>query len=92
MDSMSVKTERLEVRVDATTKAYLEDAAARLDQSVSAFIIHAATAEADRVLTRAEATVKPADQFDAMLTALDMPDEAPVLARLAQHERGYHRR
>jgi len=49
-------------------------------------------AEADRVLTHAEATAMPADQFDAMLAALDMSDEAPVLARLAQRERGYHRR
>ena len=55
------------------------------------FVIHAATAEADRVLARAEATVMPADQFDALLTALDMPDEAPALARLAQRDRRYRR-
>ena len=88
---MSVKTERLEVRVDAATKARIEDAAARLDQSTSVFVLHAATAEADRVLTRAEATVMPADQFDMMLTALDMPDEAPTLTRLAQRDRRYRR-
>jgi len=88
---MSLKTERLEVRVDATTKARIEDAAARLDQSTSMFVIQAVTAEADRVLTRTEATVMSADQFDAMLTALDMPDEAPALARLAQRDRRYRR-
>ena len=48
---MSVKSERLEVRVDAATKARIEDAAARLDQSASVFVIHAATAEADRALS-----------------------------------------
>lgn len=88
---MSLKAERLEVRVDAATKARIEDAAARLDQSTSVFVLHAATAEADRVLTRAEATVLPADQFDMMLTALDMPDEAPTLTRLAQRDRRYRR-
>ena len=88
---MPIKTERLEVRVDAATKARIEDAAARLDQSTSVFVLHAATAEADRVLTRAEATVMPADQFDMMLTALDMPDEAPTLTRLAQRDRRYRR-
>ncbi len=88
---MSLKTERLEVRVDAATKARIEDAAARLDQSTSVFVLHAVTAEADRVLARAEMTVMSADQFDVMLTALDMPDEAPALARLAQRDRRYRR-
>lgn len=88
---MSVKTERMEVRVDATTKAHIEDAAAQLGQSASVFVLHAATAEADRVLARAEATVMPAAQFDSMLAALDIPDEAPILAQLVQRERGYHR-
>jgi hypothetical protein len=40
------------------------------------------------VLTRAEATVLPAEQFDMMLTVLDMPDEAPTLTRLAPREPG----
>lgn len=88
---MSVKTERLEVRVDATTKAHIEDAAARLGQAASVFVLQAATAEADRVLARAEATMMPAVQFDSMLAALDIPDEAPVLAQLIQRERRYRR-
>jgi uncharacterized protein (DUF1778 family) len=88
---MSPKTERLEVRVDAATKACIEDAAARLDQSASVFVIHAAAAEADRVLARAEATLMPADQFDALLTALDLPEEAPALVRLVQRDRRYRR-
>jgi uncharacterized protein (DUF1778 family) len=86
---MSVKAQRLEVRVDATTKAHIEAAAARLGQPASVFVLHAATAEADRVLARAQSTVMPAVQFDSMLAALDIPDEAPVLARLVQRERGY---
>ena len=70
---MPIKSERLEVRVDAATKARIEDAAARLGQSASVFVIDAATAEADRVLARAEAMVMPAEQFDTLLAALDMP-------------------
>ncbi|MCA1671094.1 MAG: DUF1778 domain-containing protein [Actinobacteria bacterium] len=88
---MPSKTERLEICVDAATKARIEDAAARLGQSASVFVIDAATAEADRVLARAEATVMPAEQFDTLLAALDMPDEAAALARLAQRDRRYLR-
>lgn len=88
---MSAKTERLEVRIDAETKERIEAAAARLDQSASAFVVHAAIGEADRVLARTETTMMSAEQFDALLTALDMADEAPALARLAQRERSYHR-
>ncbi len=87
----SIKTQRLEVRVDALTKARIEDAAARLGQPTSVFVLNAATAEADRVLARAETTVMPAAQFDSMLAALDIPDEAPTLARLDQRDRGYRR-
>lgn len=88
---MSLKTERLEVRVDAATRERIE-AAARLDQSASAFVLDAASVAADRVLARTEATVMPAEQFDAMLAALDVPDDAPALTRLVQRERKYHRR
>ncbi|MGH3822174.1 MAG: DUF1778 domain-containing protein [Pseudonocardiaceae bacterium] len=88
---MSLKTERLEVRVDAATKERIEAAAARLNQSASAFVVDAASVEADRVLARTETTVMPAEQFDAMLSALDVPDDAPALARLVQRERKYHR-
>ena len=55
------------------------------------FVIDAVTAEADRVLARAEATVMPAEQFDTLLAALDMPDEAAALARLALRDRRYRR-
>lgn len=88
---MSTRTERLEVRVDAATKKHIEAAAVRLDQSASAFVVHAATVEADRVLARTEATVMPAAQFDALLAALDVADDAPALAQLAQRERRYRR-
>ncbi|MGQ0775654.1 MAG: type II toxin-antitoxin system TacA family antitoxin [Pseudonocardiales bacterium] len=88
---MSLKTERLEVRVDAATKERIEAAAARLDQSASTFVVHAASAEADRVLARSENTIMPAEQFDALLAALDIPDDAPVLTRLVQRDRKYHR-
>jgi uncharacterized protein (DUF1778 family) len=91
MVCMSLKTERLEVRVDAATKERIEAAAARLDQSASAFVVDAASVEADRVLARTETTVMPAEQFDAMLAALDVPDDAPALTRLVQRERKYHR-
>lgn len=36
------------------------------------------------MLARTETTVMPAEQFDALLVALDMAHEASALARLAQ--------
>lgn len=92
MTRMSLKTERLEVRVDVGTKQRIEAAAARLDQSASAFVIHAASLAADRVLARTETTIMPTGQFDAMLVALDTPEDAPALTRLGQRERQYYRR
>ncbi|MGH3765684.1 MAG: DUF1778 domain-containing protein [Pseudonocardiaceae bacterium] len=55
------------------------------------FVLRAATAEADRVLARTEATVMPTAQFDSMLAALDIPDKAAALARLNQRDRVYRR-
>jgi uncharacterized protein (DUF1778 family) len=46
--------------------------------------VRSARAEADRVLARADVTVMPAEQFDAMVAALDDPREVPELVRLAR--------
>jgi uncharacterized protein (DUF1778 family) len=81
---MSSKDARLELRLDPEVKARLERAATVTRQSTSSFVAEASIAAADKVLASADVTFMPAEQFDELIAALDVPDEAPGLARLAQ--------
>ncbi|HWO65665.1 MAG TPA: DUF1778 domain-containing protein [Umezawaea sp.] len=89
---MSIKEARLDFRLDPDVKSRIERAAKLSDESVSMFVVHAAAAAADDVLARAEATVMPAEQYDALLAALDTADPAPGLAQLSQRDRRYRRK
>jgi uncharacterized protein (DUF1778 family) len=89
--AMTVKEARLEVRLDERSKERIARAAELSNETVSAFVLRAAAAAADSVLTRASMTVMPPEQFDEMLAALDVADEAPALARLNQRTRKYSR-
>ena len=89
---MATRTKRIEMRADPDSEALITAAAAACHVSVSAFVLEAATDQAGRVLGRADLTLMPADQFDALITALDEPDEAPRLAEGAQTPRRYIRR
>ncbi len=84
---MAIKTRRLETRVDPDTKELISEAARLNRESVSAFMVRAARGEADRVLARANATLIPVAQFDALLQSLDEPDTAPTLTRAAESRR-----
>lgn len=83
------KTHRLDARIDAETDARIAQAAALLHESVSGFVTRVVRVEADRVLGRADVTLMPADQFDAMLESLDVPDAAPGLAGAAARPRRF---
>jgi uncharacterized protein (DUF1778 family) len=89
---MTIREARLDFRLDPESKARIERAAKLNHESVSSFVLHAATDAADRVLARAEITLMPADQFDELLAALDAADQAPALARLGKTERRYVRK
>jgi uncharacterized protein (DUF1778 family) len=86
------KTERIELRADQVSAQAIARAAQLQRLSVSAFVLQAASCEADRVLARTEHTVMPAEQFDHMMASLDTPDEAPNLARAAGRRRRTARR
>jgi uncharacterized protein (DUF1778 family) len=88
---MATRTKRIEMRADAESEALISAAAGARRVSVSAFVLEAATEEAGRVLGRADLTLMPADQFDALIAALDEPDEAPRLAEAAGNPRRYTR-
>lgn len=89
---MTIKNARIEIRADSDSHDRITKAAALTQASVSAFVLGAANAEADRVLARSESTLMPAEQFDAILASLDQPDEAPTLSRIAAKPRRFTRK
>jgi uncharacterized protein (DUF1778 family) len=89
---MATKTERIEMRTDPDTGARITQAAQITQTSVSAFVLDAATAAAERVLARRDQTIMPAEQFDALIASLDTPDTAPKLTQIAARPRRFTRR
>lgn len=88
---MSNKTDRVEVRVAPQTRERISAAAEKVNETTSEFMRNAALDRADRVLALSSRTLMPAEQFDAMLHALDKPDHAPTLEKLAAQPRRFSR-
>jgi uncharacterized protein (DUF1778 family) len=88
---MAVKTRRIEMRADPDSEQRIAQAAAARRQSVSTFVLAAAVREADRVLARADVTLMPAAQFDALMDSLEIPDQAPRLLQAAGRPRRFTR-
>ncbi|MEJ7705943.1 MAG: DUF1778 domain-containing protein [Nocardioidaceae bacterium] len=72
-------TKRFEARLDQATDELITKAAELLHVTKSAFVTRAARAEAEKVVARADVTLMAPDVFDALVTSLDVPDEAPEL-------------
>jgi uncharacterized protein (DUF1778 family) len=87
----ATKTRRLEMRADPDSSALIAQAAQLVGLSLSAFILQAATEEASRVIARVNHAVMPADQFDALLSSLDRPDDAPKIAEASTRRRRFIR-
>jgi uncharacterized protein (DUF1778 family) len=81
------RTRRIEMRADPDSENRIIQAAAACRQSVSAFVLAAAVREADVVLARADTTLMPAEQFDALIDSLDTPDTSPRLLDAAAQPR-----
>jgi uncharacterized protein (DUF1778 family) len=79
------------MRADPASQERISRAARARNLSVSAFVLAAATHEADRVLGRADQTLIPAGQFDSLVAALDQGDPAPSLEQAARSPRRYRR-
>jgi len=88
---MSTKTERVEVRIAPQTHDQICAAAQRVNESTSEFMRNAALDRADKILALASRTLMPAEQFDAMIHALDEPDHAPHFEKLAAQPRRFSR-
>lgn len=85
---MATKSERLEARVSPEQRARLEWAAQTAGTSLSTFVVDAAVERAEEILAAEAATLVPTDYFEVLLATLDVPDEAPTLARSARSTLG----
>lgn len=84
----ATRTSRIELRADPDSERRIRYAAELQRQSVSAFVLGAAAARADEVITASAATVVPSDFFDEMWEALDEPARPnPPLASRSSAER-----
>jgi uncharacterized protein (DUF1778 family) len=86
---VAVKSDRLEARDSPEQRARLELAATIAGTSVSAFVVDAALERAEEVVAGQMSTNVPADYFDRLLSAIDEPELAPTLTKVA---RQLHRR
>jgi uncharacterized protein (DUF1778 family) len=81
---VAVKSDRLEARVSPEQRARLELAATIAGTSVSAFVVDAAVERAEELVAGQMSTTVPADYFDRLLSAIDEPDAAPTLTKVAR--------
>lgn len=86
------KTARIELRVSAEDKDAIASAAALEKTTTTEFVRVAALDRARHVRARADHTLMPADQFDALVAALDTPDDTPNLARAFAQQRRFVQR
>jgi uncharacterized protein (DUF1778 family) len=86
------KTERIELRVSTDDKHAIAAAAEMEQTTTTEFVRDAVLDRAQHVRARADRTLMPAEQFDALLAALDVPDETPNLARAFAHQRRFIQR
>jgi uncharacterized protein (DUF1778 family) len=86
------KTERIELRVSAEDKHAIAAAAAMEHTTTTEFVRHAVLERAQHVHARAHRTLMPAEQFDALVAALDIADDTPSLAQAFARPRRFVQR
>ncbi len=86
------KSERIEARATADEAAVIARAAELSNSTVSSFVIGAAVAKAETVVARAGHSLMPAEQFDAMIAAMDDATPIDEVIELANRRRRITRR
>ena len=82
------RTVRIELRAEPERVERIREAARLSDQSVSAFVLDAASERAERVFQAATTTTVPANYFNELHRALDeAPAPNPALQRAARRAR-----
>ena len=84
------RTERIELRAEPEREQRIRYAAKLSGQSLTDFMLDAASERAEEVIASAHVTAVPADFFDALWEALDGP--AQPNARLARAFKGARKR
>lgn len=82
------RTARIELRAEPEREERIREAARLANQSVSSFVLDAASERANEVLRNATTTELPADYFDQLHEALsEAPAPNPALQRAARRTR-----
>ncbi|MGH3502234.1 MAG: DUF1778 domain-containing protein [Nocardioidaceae bacterium] len=86
------KTQRIELRVSVDDKDSIAAAAAMEQTTTTEFVRDAVLGRVQHVRGRADRTLMPAEQFDALVAALDVADDTPSLARAFAQKRRFIQR
>lgn len=89
---MAAKTERVEFRAEEASLVRIQRAASVVHEQISEFVRKAALQRAEDVLQQELVTVMEAEQFDALMSSLDVADAAPRLAAAARKPAVFKRR
>ncbi len=89
---MAAKTKRIELRAEQATLERIQRAANVVHEQTSEFVRNAAMQRAEDVLRQELVTVMVPDQFDKLMSSLDVADAAPRLAATARTPAVFKRR
>jgi uncharacterized protein (DUF1778 family) len=81
---VAVKTKRIELRAEQATLDRIQRAANVVHEQTSEFVRKAAMQRAEEVLRQELVTVMEPEQFDKLMSSLDVADAAPRLAAAAR--------
>lgn len=87
--AMGGRTARIELRAEVERERRIRYAAELSQQSVSAFVLDAASQRAEQIIAASAATIVPSDWFDGLWAALEEPPaaNAALRARAARSRR-----
>ena len=88
----ATKSKRSEFRADEQTLERIQRAANAVHEPASEFVRKAALARAEEVLRQDLVTLMPVEQFDALMSSLNVADPAPRLAEAARKPAVFKRR
>jgi uncharacterized protein (DUF1778 family) len=89
---VAAKTKRIELRAEQATLDRIQRAANVVHEQTSEFVRKAAMQRAEEVLRQELVTVMEPEQFDKLMSSLDVADAAPRLAAAARIPAVFRRR
>ena len=89
---MALKAKRIEVRAEQATLDRIQRAANVVHEQTSEFVRKAAMQRAEEVLRQELVAVMEPEQFDKLMSSLDVADAAPRLAAAARKPAVFTRR